>query len=335
MPVETEEPLRDEFPSIYPVQEQLRFLLRYAVLAPSTRNTQPWRFTVEGNRVLINADLGRNHRVADDDRRELYLSLGCAMENLMVAAEYFGFQHRTVYAPRAINKRPAAVITFTSGGKLTGGREGLTLDAVIERHTTHGRFADGAVSDEDTRAFRRCLTDPDLDLCLVSDPDRCDEIERLHEEAHRLSLADPAFRHELAEWVGAGGLGTSWVVSRMGQAALDSDVLARLIAQLDAEAVRHAPLLALISSREDDPASQMRSGQLLERIWLTAEVRGLGLQPLSAALEVPELRGRLTTAMGAGLPWAQQLVRIGRKRPGTRHRTVRRAVAEVLNPPEG
>ena len=50
----------------------------------------------------------------------------------------------------------------------------------------------------------------------------------------------------------------------------------------------------------------MKSGQLLERIGLTAEVRGLGRQPLSAALEVPEPRGRLTTAISAGFPRAQQ-----------------------------
>ncbi len=319
---------------MYPVQEQLRFLLRYAVLAPSTRNTQPWRFTVEGNRVLVYPDLSRNHRIADDDRRELYLSLGCAMENLFIAAEHFGFRHRTVYAPRAIAKNPAAVITLHPGGKLAEERVSLTLEAVIDRGTTHARFADGTVSDEEMQALRRCLADPDLDLCLVTDPERRDEVERLHLEAHRLSLSDPAFRHELAEWVGAGGISSSWAVSRVGQAMMDSDGVAHFFAQLDASAIRSTPLLALISSREDDPASQMRSGQLLERIWLTAEVRGLGLQPLSAALEVPELRARLSDTMGASLRWGQQLVRIGHKRSAARHRSTRRELAEVLNPPE-
>lgn len=57
-----------------------RFLLRYATLAPSTRNTQPWRFTVCGARIDIGADLDRWQPVADPDRRELEISLGCALE---------------------------------------------------------------------------------------------------------------------------------------------------------------------------------------------------------------------------------------------------------------
>ena len=86
-------PSVQDFPHIYPIQEQLRFLLRYAILAPSTRNTQPWRFGVDGNQVAVRADLARAQPIADDDLRELYLSLGCAIENLLVAAEQFGFRH--------------------------------------------------------------------------------------------------------------------------------------------------------------------------------------------------------------------------------------------------
>ena len=87
MNTRTLEPSVQDFPRIYPVQEQLRFLVRYAILAPSTRNTQPWRFRVEGECIEVLADLSRLHPVADRDRRELYLSVGCAIENLLVAAE--------------------------------------------------------------------------------------------------------------------------------------------------------------------------------------------------------------------------------------------------------
>jgi len=77
--------------------------------------------------------------------------------------------------------------------------------------------------------------------------------------------------------------------------------------------------------------AQMESGQVLERIWLTATVQGLGLQPLSAPLELPVLRQELNRAFGARLPWAQQLVRIGRPRHQGGHRTPRRQLDEVLD----
>ncbi len=139
---------------------------------------------------------------------------------------------------------------------------------------------------------------------------------------------------ELAEWIEGGAFGTPWPLSRLGRAAIASGRVARHLARLDAVAVGSAPLLVLLSSLENDRVSQIRSGQLLERLWLVATSRGLALQPLSAALGVQPLRLELSRAMGAKLPWAQQLVRIGYpRRPGT-HRTPRRPLDEVIDPPE-
>lgn len=327
-------PSVQDFPSIYPVQEQLRFLLRYAILAPSTRNTQPWRFSVDENRVVVRADDSRAQPIADDDRREMFLSVGCAIENLLVAAEHFGFRHEVEY--RASPGDPVvATVSFTRGGHRSREREGLTLQSISDRRTVHGSFPARPVSDDDVAALCRCVGEDDLALTLTGDREQRDEVERLHLQAHEISLADPAFRHELAEWVGAGGLGTSWPLSRLGQMALDSETLAHQFARFDAAAIRSSPLLLLISSRQDDRISQVRSGQLLQRIWLAATTRGLGLQPLSAALEVPQLRSDLSATMDARLPWAQQLVRIGWPGGGrSHHEPSRRRLDEMLDPPE-
>ncbi len=82
-------------------EEQLRFLLRYAILAPSNRNTQPWRFAVGRDQVTIHADFSRWQQVSDAHKRELYISLGCALENLLVALEHFGFGHLVTRSPGA------------------------------------------------------------------------------------------------------------------------------------------------------------------------------------------------------------------------------------------
>jgi len=250
-----------------------------------------------------------------------------------VAAEQFGFQHSIAYLPHDPDERVAATIAFLPGGHRSAERGGLSLRTLHGRRASHGRFSDRPVSDEDVLALRRCVTEQELELTLVVDPERRQEIEAVHRSAHQTSLADPAFRHELAEWVGAGAFGTPWPLSRIGQAAIDSELLAHQLAKLDALAVGSAPLLALISSREDDRPSQIRSGQLFERLWLTAAARGLGLQPLSAALEVPKLRRELSLVIDARLPWAQQLVRIGHPRGGSTHRTPRRPLDDVIDPP--
>jgi nitroreductase len=328
------EPSVQDFPRIYPIQEQLRFLVRYAILAPSTRNTQPWRFRVDRERIEIRADLTRWHSVADPDRRELYLSLGCAIENLLVAAEQFGFRHAVAYLPAWPDEEVAAAVAFRPGGRGTPERLGLTLRTLLARRSAHGRFSSEEVCAADLMALGQCLTESDLELSFATQPERRRVIQGLHRIAHEIALADPAYRDELANWVEGGAFGTPWPISRLGRAAIASGRVARQLARFDAIAVGSAPLLVLISSRDDDRPSQIRSGQLLERLWLAATARGLGLQPVSAALAVPRLRSRLSSLMGARFPWAQQLVRVGLARHPSGHRTPRRPLDEVIDAPE-
>ncbi len=105
-----------DFPRAGPIDLQLRFLLRYAILAPSVKNTQPWSFTVASNRVHLAAARNRDLPVADPHQRELYISLGCALENLLVAAEHFGFSHEVTYFPTPEDDRLVATVAFSTGG---------------------------------------------------------------------------------------------------------------------------------------------------------------------------------------------------------------------------
>jgi hypothetical protein len=47
----------DDFPHGASRRERLTFLCRYAILAPSTMNTQPWTFRVKNDEVELRADL--------------------------------------------------------------------------------------------------------------------------------------------------------------------------------------------------------------------------------------------------------------------------------------
>ena len=69
-------------------------LVRAAVLAASPHNTQPWLFRVAGPRIELFADPARNIGAIDPFLREMHMGLGCALENLVLAARAGG--HRTV-----------------------------------------------------------------------------------------------------------------------------------------------------------------------------------------------------------------------------------------------
>ncbi len=51
--------------------------------------------------ITLHMDRTRWLSVADTDQRELHLSAGCALENLLIASEHFGFDAQASYFPAA------------------------------------------------------------------------------------------------------------------------------------------------------------------------------------------------------------------------------------------
>jgi uncharacterized spore protein YtfJ len=81
-----------DFPEAGDTGDQLLFLLRYAVLAPSGHNTQPWLFSVDGDTVELYADRTQALAVVDPEDRELTISCGAALFNLRVALRHWGYR---------------------------------------------------------------------------------------------------------------------------------------------------------------------------------------------------------------------------------------------------
>src|SRR5215470_11008988 len=105
------------FPAGRNTTQKMSFLLRYAILAPSSHNTQPWKFSIRDNEIGVHINTDRWLKVADSDRRELHISVGCALENLLIAAEHFGYGHDLVYFPDPANPRMVAAVRLRPDGK--------------------------------------------------------------------------------------------------------------------------------------------------------------------------------------------------------------------------
>ena len=74
-----------------------REMIHSATLAANGHNTQPWKFAIQENAIEIHPDYSRELKVVDPDHRELWISLGCALENLLVAARANGFAPVVTY----------------------------------------------------------------------------------------------------------------------------------------------------------------------------------------------------------------------------------------------
>jgi hypothetical protein len=319
-----------DFPNTAPLEKQLRFLLRYAILAPSTKNSQPWAFSVRGNQVHIMADLRRGQLIADPDRRELYISLGCALENLLVAAEHFGLRHGVSYFPDPGNEVLAVTVVFAPGGVPSYARAGATVDAIVRRHNDNSVFRGVAVPDEVRRRLMACCVEPELRVNLTDDRHFRRWIEALTLQADRVEFANPAFRKELGYWIGQGVFGAPPLLAGLGRLAVSKIDLGETVGEQDHAMLESAALLGLVTASGDGHLAHLRTGQLFERVWLTATAMGVSLNPMSQTMRRPELRA----AVGELLPgpgWIpQHLFRVGFSTREEERHTPRRPLEDVL-----
>lgn len=81
-----------DFPADGTTSEKLKFLINYAILAPSGHNTQPWSFIIVNDAIELYADQTRALPLVDPDDRELIISCGAALFNLRIAIRHFGYR---------------------------------------------------------------------------------------------------------------------------------------------------------------------------------------------------------------------------------------------------
>ena len=118
-------------------------LVRAAILASNAHNAQPWLFEVSDSRVELYADAGRNLGAADPYLREMHLSLGCALENLVIAAAPNGYRGTVTVFPADLARlpdqwqsRPVAMVELAVSRESTGELYG----AIPKRHTNRGVY---------------------------------------------------------------------------------------------------------------------------------------------------------------------------------------------------
>jgi hypothetical protein len=311
-------------------QQQMEFLLRYAILAPSGHNTQPWTFRIRPGGVEVIADYSRRLQIVDRKDREFLMSIGAAIANFRVAAAHFGFDTTVTYESRALESVPAATILVC---ETCGPDRGLAalFPAILKRHTNREPY-DGQPLDP---AVLRAVCDvvdanpATLQLILPRDTQR---VADFLESAERKLMERPAYRQELATCVGlhalpAEALGMPRVLAGIAPWLMRNFDSGELQARRALELTRSASMLLVVTADEDRVAL-LQAGEVLEKLLLTVTACGLQYSFLNAAVEVDETRASLQMLVG-GSRLPQLLLRIGATAVPA-HPTPRRPVEAVI-----
>lgn len=314
----------------------IRELVRYATLAPSSHNTQCWKFSVQGRVIEIKPDLSRRCPAVDPDDHHLFVSLGCATENLVQAALANGLHGGVVFATSPVE---ALRIELTQ----TAAVASALFEAIPGRQSTRREFDGQPLSVAELNQLEQAGTGQGVSIKLLTDRPAMERVLEFVVAGNSQQMNDAAFMTELKQWIrfsdaeavrAGDGLATRttgnpsvprWLASPLFgwfvSADSENDKYARHI--------RSSAGIAVFVSDVDDKQHWIEVGRCCERFALQATALGIRTAFVNQPVEVASIRPRFASLLGVAGKRPDLVVRLGRgpAMPGS----LRRDVDEVLS----
>lgn len=306
--------------NVHNLQEAMRFLLQFGIDAPSSHNTQPWLFKLTANAIEVYKNKDRELAESDKNGRQLFLSIGCAIENILLAADYYGLSNQISYFPNDTDPVFVARITFKDFAPASHLDEHHLALEIPKRHANREPFEERPVPENFLAEIKK-LEQPDLKILLVSDAETKAKAFKVVSDATVAAFRDKSFTKELSEWMrpsmpkyrdGMPGynIGIPWLLSfivpfmiRHGNVVAQQKKMVEVM-------LAATPTFLVIATEGDEPRDWVNAGATLERIWLMASRAGIKLGVFGAPIQIGDFSMKLQDALGTRLH-PQVFTRIG------------------------
>jgi hypothetical protein len=310
----------NDFPAGCDKPEQIKFLLRYAILAPSNHNTQPWLFEIRGGEVAIFADRTRTLPVSDSNDRELLISCGAALFFLETAARAFGFDVLIKRFPQEHDPDLVAVVAIGKRSTKRAGRPEL-FEAITSRRTNRSKFSNHQLSPASELAIEAATSANGVRATWISSRNDRVTLAHLIGLADRAQFEDRAFRKELSSWVNpdraskpdglpAKSIGFDSPWNFVAPLLIRTFDLGPGKSRIDEALIQSSAAIMVLSTGFDKPIDWVRTGEALAAALLTAESQGVNASYLNQVCEVDDTRFRLAK-IGSVQGYPQLLLRLG------------------------
>lgn len=293
-----------------------------ATLAASSHNTQPWRFRALDGAVDLLGDTARTMGSADARRRELHVSLGCALANMELAARGEGYSTEVEFVSGSAESHFARV-HLTRFGDV---RASALTDAIPARRTNRGPYRpDVPIADSVKAQIEQCLGEG-IELRWLSTAEERNAFTRLCVDATEAHIADAELQRDSHAWyrmrrseaqssregITIAGANIAFPASLfLGAMSLSPSAFdGGWVKATERTHCGTAPAFVLIvAPRDGDRRAWVEAGLSYQRMQLVATVCGLATHPLSQALAVRDK----ALAAGDADPFAARLAELGRE----------------------
>jgi len=313
----------------------MRELIRYATLAASSHNTQCWKFHIDNRSISILPDLSRRLAAVDPDDHHLFVSLGCAAENLLQAARANGLMGNAVFNPAASGALQIAL-------EPTKAISSPLFDAIPKRQCTRGEFDGTPLSNAELKLLEQAGTGNGVRVILLTEKTAIEKVLEYVVQGNTAQMNDPAFVAELKQWIRFGGdeavtLGDGLFTKSSGNPVLPrwlGSPLSNLFFTTKnenekyAKHVRSSAGIAVFVSEKNDKQHWLEAGRSYERFALQAAALDIRNAFLNQPVEVSTLRPQFANYLGIGSQRPDLVVRFGRG--AEMPRSLRRPIEAVM-----
>jgi hypothetical protein len=280
-------------------------LVSAAILAANPHNTQPWLFQVSDSRIDLYADTRRKIGATDPFGREMYIGLGCALENLLLAADAKGFDRQLTLMPDREKPNYVARIDLSPGKPL----DSKLYKAIPLRHTNRGIYdKNRSLSPETLQALEQLGNqESGVKVFWFTTEAQRRQVGNAIVEATEAIINDREQSQDSGKWMRSSWQDIQKYRDGLTLDATGSPALLRAIVKmlpptsleqndrfwLDATQKVHVATAAafgiLAVSDRNDKSQQLKCGRLWQRMHLWAITQGLAMQPLN---QMPERASR-------------------------------------------
>ena len=272
--------------------EKLKHLLRLALLAPSANNSQPWKVHVEKDTIIIRPNPQRILPISDNNQRQLHISLGCLLEHLLIAADYYGY----VPQVKILTEDSTTITVFIGEEQKSHGGDDHLVHSFFKRSTNRGKYR-GPVSESLLQRLKQDTAKP-ADIIFISESEQKQKLAKISVAATIFAMSNPEFRKELSGYIksnitssGVGipvfGMFVPTLLSLFIPYIVKYINIGKKNAKRDLELLTtHTPVIALLCTPTDDTDNWIHSGRVYARIALLATREGLTTGMSTASIQM-------------------------------------------------
>ena len=292
-------------------------LIHYAILAASSHNTQCWKFKLEKQLISILPDLERRCPAVDPDDHHLYASLGCAIENLVQAAQAFGLKGNV-----DMQSTEAIEIQLES----TQPARSQLFEAIVDRQSTRAEYDGKPLSNQDLKLLEQAGKGDGMNLILLTEKQAMENVLEYVIAGNTAQINDPAFVKELKTWIrfnekealrqGDGLFAKSsgnptaphWLASIL----FDRFFTPKVENEKYTKQMRSSAGIAIFVADANTKSHWVNAGRAYQRFALQATALGIRTAFLNQPVEVATLRPQFANYLKIGDRRPDLVVRFGR-----------------------